>query len=340
MAVCGVTHAAALAGIVGVAHAHGPGWSLLALGVVAGFAEPPVSTTMRVEWGGAVATDERTAAYSLVYVTQELAILIGPLVLAVLIAASSASLALLAIAALTAAGGLGFSVSIGTPSGRGAPPAGSSRTLLGTHSVQLLLAVALLLGAMVGALEVAVPTLAAAHHAPAAAGVLIATVSVGGIIGAGVYGSRRWRTGPARRLLALLALLTASLALLTAAHSLVWVGALLLIAGLPLNPALATLSLLVDQHLHGRAAAEAFGWLSTAIAAGMGGGSAIAAAIAQHRPSAQPAFIAAAIAGAAATALAVSARHTLDGGTARTGRRQPGEERAGLVGLPGPGGQA
>jgi predicted MFS family arabinose efflux permease len=326
MAICGVTHAAALAGIVGVARAHGPGWSLLALGVVAGLGEPAVSTTMRVEWGDAVSADERTAAYSLVYITQELAILVGPLILAALITASSASLALLAIAALTAAGALGFSVSIRTPSGRGSPAAGSSRTLLGIRGLQLLLAVALLLGAMVGALEVAAPTLAAARHAPAAAGVLIAAVSVGGIIGAGLYGGRRWRTGPARRLLLLLALLTASLALVTAAHGLLWVGALLLIAGLPLNPALATLSLLVDQHLHGRAAAEAFGWLSTAIAAGMGGGSAIAAAITQHRPDAQPAFIAAAIAGAAATTLAFSARHALDGTSPRRGRRQLSEE--------------
>ena len=81
----------------------------------------------------------------------------------------------------------------------------------------------------------------------------------------------------------LLAALTLSLALVTAAPSLVLLSGLLLVTGLALNPALSTLSLLVDQHVPRRGAGEAFGWLSTGIAGGTGAGSVIAATLAQHQ---------------------------------------------------------
>jgi MFS family permease len=313
MAVCGVVHPAALAAIVGVSRLHGPKSLLLALGLLAGIALPPVSTSMRVEWAKVVPAQERTAAYSLVYLTQELAILTGPLILAALIAAVSASFALIAIAALSAGGTLGYAASVRAPSDRGSLPPSPKHSVLRIRGMQVLLAVAVLMGAVIGGLEVAAPTFATAHGAPAAAGLLIAALSVGGVIGAAIYGSRRWRASASARLLLLLALLTTSLALMVAAQSLVVLGALLLLAGIPLNPALTTFSLLVDQHLPGRTAAEAFGWLSTALACGTGAGSAIAAAVTQHQRDARAALIVAAIAGAASAALGIATRETLGG---------------------------
>ena len=81
---------------------------------------------------------------------------------------------------------------------------------------------------------------------------------------------------------------------------------LLALAGVPLNPALATFSLLIDRYVPAGAAAETFGWLSTAIAGGTGAASALAAVVA-HRHDAPAAFAVAAIAGAIATAVAVLA---------------------------------
>jgi predicted MFS family arabinose efflux permease len=127
-----------------------------------------------------------------------------------------------------------------------------------------------------------------------------------------MYGSRRWRAAASRRLALLLALVSAPLWLMVASESLLFVGALLLVAGLALNPALTTISLLVDQHVSGPSTAEAFGWLSTGIASGTGAASAIAGVLAQHQRDAQPAFILAALAGAAAAALATLTRRTLE----------------------------
>jgi MFS family permease len=310
IAFCGVIHGLALAGIVLLSDVHAPTGVLVVLGCLAGLALPPLSTSMRVEWAKLVARDDHISAYSLVYLTQEMAILAGPLILAGVIAAASVSWALVAVGASAAVGTLGFAASIDSPTERSHPHPAPLGLVLRIRGFRLVLAVALLVGAMLGALEVAAATLAIAHRAPTAAGLLIASLSAGGILGAAMYGGRRWRTRPSARLLRLLASLTAVLTLIIAAHGLVVVGALLLLAGIALNPALTTLSLLIDQEVPARSAGEAFGWLSTAIAGGTGAASAIAATVAQHEHQAQAAFIVAAIASTTATGVGLVAYST------------------------------
>src|SRR5262249_49678697 len=133
--------------------------------------------------------------------------------------------------------------------------------VLTQRPVRVVLSIALLLGGVIGAIEVAVPIFATGHDAPAAAGLLIAAVSLGGIAGATIYGSGSWRAPPRQRLVLLLALMTVWLAILVPADTLVLAGVLLLLVGIPLNPALATFSLLIDRHVPEGTAAEAFGWL-------------------------------------------------------------------------------
>src|SRR6201995_948685 len=112
MVVTGVVHPAAVVAIVALSGAHAPGAALIALGVIAGVSLPPVSTVERVAWGAASGDEDRTSAYSLVYLTQELAVLTGPLLLSVVIAASDASAALVTVAAVTCVGTLGFAASL------------------------------------------------------------------------------------------------------------------------------------------------------------------------------------------------------------------------------------
>jgi MFS family permease len=330
-ALCGIGHGLAIGGIVGLAHLHGAGAWLVLVGALAGLTLPPLSTSMRILWAGPPGED-RTAAYSLVYLTQELALLTGPLILALIIALSSASVALVALALITAAGSLVFAASSAPGPGRGrlaasghergSPSAGherrSSAAVLRNPGMARLLPTAMLVGAALGGLEVGAPTVATAHHTPAAAGVLIALLSVGGILGAALYGSRAWRMPPARRLLVLLGVMTVALGLLVVDQSLWWVGALLLVLGLPLNPAITTFSLVVDDHVPPRAAGEAFGWLSTALATGTGAAAALAAAVARHHDP-RAAFGVAAIAGLGATVFCLLSRRALERGTSVRG---------------------
>lgn len=313
LAGCAVTHAIALAGIVQLSDLDAPGAVLLAAGAVAGASLPPVSTSMRVEWSRSRGAGERPAAYSLVYLTQQLAILTGPLVLAGVVAVGSASSALLAVAALTGMGGLGYAASLPTPEPsrdrvrRPLPGVGALRF----RGLQVIFGVALLVGATIGSLEIAAPTLANRHHAPAAAGLLIACLSVGGVLGAALYTRSAGRAQAAARPLVLLSIITAALALMIAADGLVLAGVLFLGVGVALNPLLTTFSLLVDSLVPAQVAGEAFGWLSTAVAGGGGLASMLAALVAQELNSPRGALVVAAGAAAAGTALAALARRTL-----------------------------
>jgi len=308
---CGLVHPAAVIAIVVLAGTGAPAAALVALGVVAGLALPPVSTAMRVAWGGAAPEHERVSAFSLVYLTQELALLTGPLLLAALIALASPRAAVITVAAVAALGTLGFATTLGRGAARSRPTdARRAPRLLRSRAIRSLVAIAALLGGVIGAVEVGVPILASAHRAPAASGLLIAALSVGGIGAALAYGGLRWRARLASRLLALLSLLTACAAGLSAQPGLIVAAAVLLIAGVAINPALTTISLLADTHAPGHTAAEAFGWLSTGIAGGTGAANAIAGAV-SGRGDAGPAFVVAAVSAAAAVAVAAAARRRL-----------------------------
>jgi MFS family permease len=157
---------------------------------------------------------------------------------------------------------------------------------------------------VIGGLEIAVPTFASARHAPADAGLLLAAISVGGIAGAVLYGGRAWRGEVRARLVVLLAIMTGFAAGTLAGESFGFLAVLLLCTGVAINPSLTTISLLADSNIPRRAAAEAFGWLSTGIAGGTGAGNAIAGALVRHGTDARPAFLVAAVSAGGATAVA------------------------------------
>ncbi len=307
-AVCGIVHPAALIAIVGVSADDGPHALLLVLGVLAGLALPPISTAMRVAWGEAAGDDDRTAAYSMVYLIQELSLLTAPLIFAAITATISAAAGLVVVAALSGAGTLAFAASARSMPTMHEPRPHHRGSLLRLGRMRMLLAFAGAVGAVIGGIQVGVPTVATAHHKPAAAGLLVAMLSIGGIIGAAAYGARQWHADTSVRLVSLASALTVCAAAMVAAEGLVVVGLLLLLAGLVLNPALTTLSLLVDRLTPEPTAAEAFGWLSTGIASGTGAAAAIAGALVQHGEGARPAFAVAAVAAASAALLALALR--------------------------------
>jgi MFS family permease len=305
--VCGPVHAAALIGFVIAAQARTGAWALFLLSILAGLALPPVSAAMRVEWGMRLPPSERTAAYSLVYLTQEIALLTGPLLVAALIAINSAGLALSVAAAITGAGCIGFAALSGAGGRSDTPRVRAPRAVSAT--MPALLGATFLVGGILGSLQVATPALALARGAPALAGVLIAALSVGGITGALIYGGRRWTADPSVRLLGLLCIIGIAATLLALGPPLPVVGAGLALVGVGLNPVFTTASLLIDRH-SGPRAAESFGWMSTAVGGGTALGSAAAGALAQFA-GVRAGFVAAAIAAYVAVVIAALARRRL-----------------------------
>ena len=285
--VTALVHVAALGGVLASAGTW-PHAVTVALAWLAGAGLPPVSVAMRIEWGSRMPAEARTAAYSLVYLVQELAMLIGPLIFGATIALASTSSALGVVAVAAGAGTLAFSLVLRYG---GAPPAAHRGRVFQQVGMRFLLVVVVLLGGTLGALQVGLPALAAAMDAPAATGALVAALSVGGIAGATAYGARRWSSAPAVRLVTLMLVLGLVLAPLVLVGSLPLLWVMLFAGGLMLNPALTTSSLLVDG-LAPAAQAEAFGWISMAIGVGGAAGSGLAGLAGQQFGPSAPFLVA------------------------------------------------
>ena len=300
-------HLAGIGGFVAYTQAAGASWAAVAFAVPIGLGEPPVSAGMRLAWGRMAGQRDRTAAYSLVSLTQEAAVLLGPLILALLVAVASAAAGLLVVGALSSLGT--FALAAVMPSRLHEAGAGDRRSALRSRGVRLALLVNLGFAVALGCLELGIPALAGERGAPAVSGLLLALMSVGGIAGAAAYASRRWSAFASTRLALLLAVYALAIAPLVATPSFGLMVVPLLVAGAAINPIVTTVALLVEDHADA-AAAEAFGWQSTSLALGAAAGNALSGPLAEAH-GAGAAFAAAAIAAASATALAALMRPRL-----------------------------
>lgn len=303
----GLIHLAGIGAFVAETQLGGASWAAVPLAVPIGLGEPPVSAGMRLAWGRMAGAENRTAAYSAVTLTQEIAVLLGPLLLALIVAVGSAAAALVAV---------GGAASIGTvvlaglmPPRLHAEPPRTRGSALRSSGVRLALTINLSFAIALGCIELGIPALAGERGAPAVSGLLLGVMSVGGILGAVAYASRRWTQAASARLAVLLAAYAVCIAPLatTPAFAVIWLP--LLLAGAALNPVVTTVALLVEDHAP-TAAAEAFGWQSTSLALGGAAGNALSGPLAQAH-GASAAFVAAVIAAAVATALAGLARSRL-----------------------------
>ena len=303
----GALHLLGVGALVAYTQLEGATWAVVPLAVPIGLGEPPVSQAMRITWSSWAEGGDRTAAYSLVTLIQEIAVLLGPLVLAAVVAVASAAAGLVVVGSLAATGA--FALAAVMPHRPPERPAATRQLALRSPGVRLALAVTVLFAIVLGATEVGIPALAGERGVPAVSGLLLAAMSVGGILGAIAYGSARWRVGPAASLVLLLALLTLAVGVLVPTPPFALMVIPLIAAGAAINPIVTSVALLVEDHSPA-VAAEAFGWQSTALALGTAIGNAVAGSLADaHGPGA--AYAAAAVAAALATVLAASARSRL-----------------------------
>ncbi len=307
---CAVLHLAGFGGLVAWTQLSGASWPVLLFAVPIGLGEPPVSAAMRITWGKMAEAEDRTAAYSVVTLTQELAVLLGPLLLAAIVAFASAAAAVLVVSGLASAGTIVLAFVM--PRRLHEEPLVRHGSALSSPGVRVALTVNLCFALALGCIELGIPALAGDRGSPALSGVLLGVMSVGGVLGAIAYAARRWGLTAAARLALLLAVYTVAIGPLVATPSFLLMVVPLLLAGAAINPIVTTVALLVEDHA-ASAVAEAFGWQSTSLATGAAAGNALAGPLAQHGgPSA--AFAAAAIAATLATILAILARGRLTTG--------------------------
>ncbi|MFE6778382.1 MFS transporter [Streptomyces sp. NPDC057702] len=155
------------------------------------------------------------------------------------------------------------------PGGTGARrPAGSA---LGVPGVRVLAVVFLGIGTVFGGLQVSLTAFTEEIGRPGINGVLYGVFAAGNMVAGIVCGALSWRRSPRQRLLIAYPLLTLATSALWAVHAVPLLGALGLLVGLTIAPALITGYTLVDTLVPATARTEAFTWLTGAVALGQAG---------------------------------------------------------------------
>lgn len=266
-----------------------------ALALVVGLTAPPLVAAMRSRWQALLGErDPRLQqAYAFEAAAQVGVFMVGPLVAAGLVATIGARGALGAAAALAFCGSLAFARLADDARRAEGPLLVGGLGPIRERRLRDLVAVTVLSDALFGFQEVAIVAFAHERGRDAVAGGLFAILAGSSVAFGAAYGARTWAAPPRRRLLWLL-LAGAALQLpLLAAGSVAALAALLVAAGAPSAAQWATVSVAIDEVAP--ASTEAYTWFSTANAAGVALGAAVAGPlVAAHGPDAG--FLAGAVA--------------------------------------------
>lgn len=294
-----VVFGVALALMMAAVQAGWPIWTVLALAALTGTALPQVGACVRARWSHVLSSDvlgrqaggkaeespgevsdQIGTAYAFESVLDEVVFVVGP-VLATLLATAWHPVAGLTVALLSGVlGTLAYAAQRRTE-----PPAHrhhretGERPALPWATLLPLTAVALALGTLFGAVEVATVAFAEEQGAPAMAGVLLAILSFGSLLAGLLTGAVTWRAGSAVRMRWGTLALTVSLAPVPFLDSLLVMGPVLFVAGFAIAPTLIALSSLVQQTVPTVRLTEGMAVLHTGLAAGVAPGAALAGVV-------------------------------------------------------------
>jgi MFS family permease len=309
--VCAFIFPATLVTLVAALRFGAPLWTAFVLAALAGACFPPITVCLRTFLRQRLLEEAQlAAAYSLESVLIEIIFIVGPMLVAVFVAYTAASTAVLFAAACGLAGTLLFLRSPGLVQWRIAER--KSASLFGPLAVRgfaPLLAVILAYSGAFGLVEIGVTAFATESGTPALAGLILGLMSVGSAAGGLAYGSRSWRLPLARQFALMLLIMGVGVASLALVANLFAFAVLGIAAGVVMAPALIIQSMLVARTAPPQHATEAFTWSASCLLSGVGIGLA-AGGMLLERANSSAVFLAA---GAVALSAALLAYATLRG---------------------------
>ncbi|MER7623555.1 MFS transporter [Streptomyces sp. NPDC126503] len=269
-----LVHAASVSLLVALALGGAPLWALFLAAVPAGASVPQVGPMVRARWAAKLdGTPLMQTSAAFESVTDEFTFVVGPVLATALCTGVHPAAGLIAEAGLTLVGGLFFAAQRATQPAHGAVAAAAHgdephRSALSIPGVRVLIVAFLGIGSVFGGMQVSLTAFTEEIGNPGANGVLYGVFAAGNMLAGIAMGAFAWKTGPRRRLILGYAGLTAAASLLWTAHSVVLLGALGLVVGLCIAPALITGYTIVETLIPASARTEAFTWLTGAVALG------------------------------------------------------------------------
>lgn len=275
-------HVTAVSALLLLARAHGSAWTLAASATVAGVGMPPVSGSIKAVWPQLAGADRVADAYTIESLLQQIIFLAGPLLVAVLVAASGPGAALACSAAMVLIGNVWFTVATAGLPRPAAVRRSQSRASRWAWDMRILVGCTLLQGLIFGELPVGMAAVTAAARLPGLAGVLQAATTAGGLAGTFALVVAASRRGYVRVISAFAVALIPAAVLATAPSALVLaaLGASLAMAGLFVTPVAAVGYVLMERAVTPARRTEAFAWMSTGLAVGTAAGSGLAGLLA------------------------------------------------------------
>jgi MFS family permease len=274
--VCAAADVALVAAVLGEADTV----VLVLLAALAGGATPPLSPCMRTLWPQVAGRDRLDTAFAFDALQLEVIFILGPLLVAGLVSATSPALAFITSATLQCAGALAFAAAPESRNWTGERgPAEKRRGALSGFGMPSVLAALTLGGVALGVLEIGVVAFAESEGSRSDSGWLLALWAVGSLAGGLWYGARRWHGSAWRRFLMLSAGLALGLAPLFLADSLALFAGLVVVAGLGLAPVTAAAYSLIGELAPPGAVTEAYAWQVVAAVAGGAFGAWLAGAL-------------------------------------------------------------
>lgn len=265
-----------LSSVVFVLEHDGPGVPAVVLAALAGTTLPPIGSCMRALWPElADSDDSRDAAFALEAVIQEVAFMIGPLIVGLLAVTVSPAAAVLAAGLLGAGGALAFSACGPSRTAHRRVFRGSGHGALRGRGIRTVMLATVSVGVATSAAQVAMPAFSEEYGTPAAAGIILAFLSLGSLVGGIVAALGAARIGPVRRYVVALAVLALALVPLLAAGSVAQMAVLMFLTGVPIAPGFASAYSLLGTLAKPGTATATFAWNTTSIILGSALGSAI-----------------------------------------------------------------
>ncbi|HWD07239.1 MAG TPA: MFS transporter [Amycolatopsis sp.] len=313
--------------------AHAATFVLVVLAAATGLSEPMIGSASRALWTKLLPEGPaRNAAFSYEAISMEVFFILGPGIAGLLITAPWPGTGMVVGAAAMATGALAFALS---PAVRawGPAPRGKSRLLgaLASPGMRTLAVAALGFGMVIGFVEVAVPAAATESGHAAVSGLLLSAWSLTSVAFGVAYSLRPWPRRLGLRLPALLGGFGALVALLALPSSLqpssLWgLASLMLLAGALITPQSTTHSTAIEVVAPPGTAAEAFGWVLTAVTLGLAAGQSTSGYLVEHGGPSRS-FLAAGAAGVVLAVVVWLMRGTVG---KRTEEPTPGSELVGV----------
>jgi hypothetical protein len=288
---------------------------LVPVAFLVGSSLPPISSVLRAAYRTVLAHDRELipTAFAFEAVLTEVIFVVGPLAVAVLVWVASAAAALIVSAGCCVVGTAWFLSELPTSILRHRTQRVPGREIAGalrSAGLRTLVMAMLPVGFPFGALEVTMPAFADAQGHRQMAGLLLAAWSIGSMIGGILYGARPRRFPLVKLHLLCAVSLSVAVAVLMLAGSIAQMALLLLLAGLPIAPLIATRNELAGLVALSGSETEAFTWPLTALVSGVAIGAAIAGALADG-PGWRAAVLVATLVAALGALVSLALRDTL-----------------------------